>query len=76
MTEEEIEKAFSEVSGGYFVALLEILYAAGHQELNYVKKTITTPQGGVYIIQLQHVTGPKINVQSLNKSQQVMEIVE
>jgi hypothetical protein len=65
-TPEEIENAHSQVAKAYLTALLEILQIQGHGELNYVKKTITTPKGGIYLLQFQHVSGPVIDCQNLS----------
>lgn len=63
--EQELESAHNTIARAYLQAVLELLWLADHQELNFIKKSIETPDGGVYILQLQHVTGPKINVQEL-----------
>jgi hypothetical protein len=62
--EQQLEDAHNTIASAYLQAVLELLWMAGHEELNFIKKSVETPDGGVYILQLQHVTGPKINVQN------------
>jgi len=62
LTEAEAAKAFEEVGMVYFLAVSEILFAKGHKEFNFLKSTIHTPNGGTYLLQIQHVDGPKIDL--------------
>lgn len=64
-TAEEIEEAHNKVTKAYLTAIIEILQIQGHGELNFLKKTITTPKGGIYLLQFQHVSGPIIDCQNL-----------
>lgn len=42
------------------------------KELNFLKQMIETPDGGRYLLQLQHLEGPKIQ---LNPDQTVEEVL-
>lgn len=64
-TPEDIEAAQTEVARAYLQAVLELLFLSGQEELNFVKKSIEMPNGGTYLLQLQHVTGPKLNIKNL-----------
>lgn len=59
------ENAQNELARSYFHGVLELAYEDGVQEFNFMKKAITTPIGGVYLMQIQHVTGPKIDLPSI-----------
>lgn len=63
-TPEDFEKAYNEVTAAFLKASLELLYLQKHEEFNFFKKTITFGNGGVYLLQIQHVAGPKLNVQT------------
>lgn len=60
---ERFENAHNEVAKAYLNAVLQLLYFQKWGELNYLKKTIKTPEGGIYLLQIQHVDGPIIDVQ-------------
>ncbi|HKZ42069.1 MAG TPA: hypothetical protein VJ044_13985 [Candidatus Hodarchaeales archaeon] len=64
-TPEQIEAAHTEMAQMYLAGVLQVLNIQGHGELNFLKKTVTTPQGGVYVLQILHVEGPKIDCQKL-----------
>ena len=64
-TKKEFEAAHNEIARAYIQAVIEILFLQGHEELNFVKKTLEMPDGGTYLLQLQHVSGPKLHVQGI-----------
>ena len=47
----------------YFEQVALIASAEGMAELNYSKTPITTPDGGLYLISILHVSGPKFKLQ-------------
>lgn len=51
----------------YASHLLQIMKNKGCGEFEGCKKVITTEAGGVYLLQVQHVCGPKIDCQKLGK---------
>lgn len=61
-TAKQLEDIHNEIARAYIQAMLQVLYLQKHGELNFVKKTIEMPNGSVYLLQVQHVTGPKLNV--------------
>lgn len=65
ISDEEFEKGQNESAKRYLQAVMDLCYLRGQDELNYVKKTIEMPDGGIYLLQLQHVAGPKIDLQTL-----------
>lgn len=60
LTKEEIEKAHNEIAQAYLSAMLSLLALSGQEEVNFIKKSVETHNGGVYLLQFQHVSGPKI----------------
>jgi len=77
MTEEEqqtktkfpndIEVRMNELLDFFFSNVLKLCYESGQKQFNYIKKTVKTPEGGTYLFQVQHVTGPKIDLEFLFK---------
>lgn len=57
------EKAYEQISREFLSALIQIAFVENKTELNFFKTVIKTPDNGVYLLQLQHVDGPKINLQ-------------
>jgi hypothetical protein len=54
-----------ELTREYLSALLSLLSMdeayKDNQDFNFFKTSIITPNGGIYLLQVQHVEGPKIN---------------
>jgi hypothetical protein len=65
MEPNEIESIHNEAARTYIKALLPLVALSGIDELNFVKKTLEMPDGGIYLLQLQHVMGPKINLKEI-----------
>lgn len=65
LTPEEIEKGHTEIARAYILAMLDLMFLSGQEEVNFMKKTLETPDGGVYLLQVQHISGPKINLKTL-----------
>jgi hypothetical protein len=65
LREAEFEVLHNQAAEAYLEATLQILHAQGHGVLTYLKKTIETEDGGLYLLRLEHVQGPKINVSEL-----------
>lgn len=66
-TPEQIEEAFNDVARICMIAVLNLLKLKGQGELNFMRKTIHTPEGGTYMLQVCHVDGPKIDCQNLKE---------
>lgn len=64
-SEAEIEKAHNDIAQAYITAILELMALSGQDEVNFMKKSVSTPEGGVYLLQFQHVSGPKIRLSEL-----------
>lgn len=58
----QYDQLHSENAKFYLDNLLSLFFAEDEkrQELDHVTKTIETPDGGVYLLQFQHVKGPRI----------------
>lgn len=61
-TPEQLEKAHTDLAQAYLESLLQIMSFTDQDEVNFMKKTVETPNGGIYLLQFQHVSGPKINL--------------
>lgn len=65
-SKEEIEAALQMVHEEYF---LQVTALSSHdsdlKELEFSKITVSTPDGGVYLISILHVEGPKVNLRKL-----------
>lgn len=64
---EEVEAALQLAHSEYFMQVLGLLSHTDQKELNYVKVPVTTPQGGVYLVSILHIEGPKVDLQDLAK---------
>lgn len=50
----------------FFTAVVALLsYDKKIKELNYIRTPITLPNGGVYLISILHIDGPKIDMDLL-----------
>lgn len=58
----EVQEAYRELNKAYLTAIIEIMASEKLPEINFYKTTIQTQDGGVYLLQLQHVSGPKIDL--------------
>lgn len=64
-TIEEVESGLQIVHQEYFMQVLALLsYDKSQKELTYVKVPIVTPNGGVYLLSILHVEGPKVDIQA------------
>lgn len=64
-TPEQIEAAYNEMTKAYLEGLFAVWWAENRGEITFMTKTIETPEGGTYLLQFQHVSGPKIDVQKI-----------
>lgn len=60
--EQRFESAHNDMAINYLQSILQLLFFQGQKELDHYKKSIEMPNGGIYLLQLQHVTGQKINI--------------
>lgn len=59
---ERLQAIQLEIADAYVNSQLLVLGMINHGELNYIKTDCTMPGGGKYLLQLVHVSGPKLNV--------------
>lgn len=63
-----IKRVVQKAGEMYCSAVIECgLYQLDYPEINYIKQTITTPQGGIYALNFMHVDGPKINLDAIRE---------
>lgn len=65
---EQIEAGLSICHQEYFMQVVGLLsHNPEVKELDYVKVPVSTPEGGIYLVSILHVEGPKLNLQNLAK---------
>lgn len=68
-TKAEIAQALEMVTREYMSALLGLMvFDETLKEANHFKTTMTTPDGGRYLIQMQHVDGPRISLEEIRNA--------
>ncbi len=68
-TKEEIDAGLSIVHQEYFMHVLGLLsHDPENKELSYVKVPVQTPDGGLYLVSILHVDGPKVQLRTLAES--------
>lgn len=70
---EEIEAALQITHSEYFMQVLALLSHTEQKDLSYVKIPVTTPNGGLYLVSILHIEGPKVQ---LDKLAEVAEKIE
>lgn len=66
-TEEEIQAGLNIAHQEYMLQVIGLLSYGTQKELTYVKVPVTTPNGGVYLVSILHIEGPKISLENLAK---------
>jgi hypothetical protein len=56
----EIKHAYDEICREFFTCILTLHWMQSLEEFNFFKGTFTSPEGGTYLLSIQHVDGPKI----------------
>ena len=72
---ELFKETLTEVLKAYMDLALISCQEAGLKEINFFKTPITTTEGGVYLLSLLHVDGPKIKVTEKKESQVIAKVV-
>jgi hypothetical protein len=73
-SKEEINAALEILHSEYFLQTVGLLsHDSGIKELNYIKVPITTPDGGLYLVSILHIDGPKVDLQRLAKAAETFE---
>ena len=62
MTKEEIEAGYNEITRVWLEAIMSLMIIQEVKELTFFNKSVKTPNGGLYLLQFQHVDGPKIQL--------------
>jgi hypothetical protein len=66
---ERLKNAHREIAQAYLQAVLDLVaMQGGIDEVNYIKTPFKTPEGGSYLLLLQHVEGPKISIEKLRSA--------
>lgn len=61
----ELEKANNQTAIDFVSNVALLMANQGLTDINFWKKCVTTPDGGVYLLQLIHVDGPKIQLKAI-----------
>lgn len=65
-TKEEVTTGLLLLHQEYFMQTIGLLtHDTDHTELNYIKVPIQTPDGGLYLVSILHIEGPKVNLKAL-----------
>jgi hypothetical protein len=65
-TKEDIEAALQIAHKDYFMQVLSLMSMDPlNTELGFVKVPMITEAGGIYLVSILHVNGPKLNLQQL-----------
>lgn len=65
-TPEEVEAGLQIAHSEYFMQVVALLsYLKDQKELNYTKVPLQTPDGGLYLVSILHIEGPKIQLDKL-----------
>lgn len=64
-TSAQLAQAQNDVADAFLEAQLQLLHHLKHEELNYIKTSVTMPEGGEYLLSFLHIKGPKTNVREL-----------
>ena len=72
-TPEEVEAALQIAHSEYFMQVVALMSHLDQKDLTYVKVPITTPDGGNYLVSILHIDGPKIDLQNLAKSAEIIK---
>lgn len=65
-SKEEIQAALDITHSEYFIQVMSLLsHDPEFKDLNYVKVPISTPDGGVYLVSILHIEGPKVDLRKL-----------
>ena len=69
-SKEDIQAGLEILHKEYFMNVIALTsYDPDATTLNYIKVPIVTPDGGTYLVSILHVDGPKINLKSLDDSE-------
>lgn len=73
-TPEEVEAGLQIAHSEYFMQVVALLsYLKDQPELLYSKVPIQTPDGGLYLVSILHIEGPKIQLQKLAQAAELEE---
>jgi hypothetical protein len=61
---EQVEGGFNALFSSFLNSVVALVsFDKKIKELNYVKKTITLPNGGIYLVSVLHIDGPKFDME-------------
>lgn len=73
-SKETVQSGLDIAASEYFANVLALLsHRPENGEFTYTKVPLTTPDGGLYLLSILHIEGPKINLQELAKMAEAQE---
>lgn len=73
-SKDEVQAALEISHSEYFMQVVALLsHLEDQKDLAFVKVPVTTPAGGVYLVSILHVDGPKVNLQQLKDAAEKVE---
>ena len=73
-TKEEVQAALEIAHSEYFMQVIALLsHLPENKDLAYVKVPVSTPEGGLYLVSILHVEGPKVDLSRLAKAAEAIE---
>jgi len=67
MSSAQFKKAVGKMSSGFFEAIAEAMALDRIPEFNYFKTVAELPNGGKYLVLIQHLEGPKVDLPALRE---------
>lgn len=60
----EIEQGFNDLFSSFLSSAIAMAsYDKKIKELTYLKKSVTMPNGGIYLVSILHIDGPKFDME-------------
>lgn len=59
----EIDEGFNSLFKSFFASVVAMTSYRKMKQLTYVKRVVTTPAGGLYLVSVLHIDGPKFDLE-------------
>lgn len=74
-SKDEIQAALDIVHSEYFMHVVGLLsHDPDNKDLTFVRVPVQTPQGGLYLVSILHVDGPKVSLPQLAEAAEAAEV--
>jgi len=67
--EDTVQETIKHITSEYLNKVLTgyAMFLPDYKEIDYIRTPFETPTGGIYVVALMHVMGPKINLDDIRK---------